>query len=77
MDKISKFLLKLSLKEKEEILFLIEKITSWLFDWLDFKKLQSENNLYRVRKWKIRIIFSKSWNNIKIIDINYRWQIYK
>lgn len=77
MDKISKFLEKLSFKEREIILFLLEKIVLWNLDLLDCKKLKWEENLYRVRKWKIRIVFSKIWTETKIIDVNYRWQIYK
>lgn len=77
MDKISKFLQKLSLKEREIILTLLEKIILWSIDDLDCKKLVWEDSLYRVRKWKIRIIFSKVWDKIKIVDVNFRWQIYK
>jgi hypothetical protein len=33
--------------------------------------------LYRVRKWKIRIIFKKLEKSWVIIDINYRDKIYK
>lgn len=77
MDKITKFLLKLSLKEKDIILLLIDKLLSWNFNWLDIKKLIWEENLFRVRKGSIRIIFYKKENEIKLIDINYRWQIYK
>jgi mRNA-degrading endonuclease RelE of RelBE toxin-antitoxin system len=77
MDKITKFLLKLSLKERNIILILIEKILSWDIDWLDIKKLKWEDYLYRARKGSIRIIFYKKENELKLIDINYRWQIYK
>lgn len=77
MDKIQKFLLKLTSIERENILFIIEKILIWQLEWLDVKKLQNEENLYRVRKWKIRIVFSMVNKEIQIIDINYRWQIYR
>jgi len=77
MDKISKFLQKLSFKEREIIRIILEKIIFCKFDDLDCKKLVWHDSLYRVRKWKIRIIFSKVWKDIKIIDINYRWKIYK
>ncbi|NDK07884.1 plasmid stabilization protein [Candidatus Gracilibacteria bacterium] len=77
MDKITKFLLKLSLKEKDIILLLIDKLLSGNFNGLDIKKLIGEENLFRVRKGSIRIIFYKKENEIKLIDINYRGQIYK
>jgi len=48
MDKISKFLEKLSFKEREVILFLLEKIVLWNLDLLDCKKLKWEENLYRI-----------------------------
>ena len=76
MDKITKFLLKLSIKERNLILEIIGKILSLDLNWLDIKKLQWEENLYRIRKWKIRIIFSLIWSKSKIIDINYRGNIY-
>ena len=77
MDKITKFLLRLSKKEREILLFLLERIKNLDLDWLDIKKLEWEKNMYRVRKWKIRIIFKKLWNTGLIIDMNYRSQIYK
>jgi len=77
MDKITKFLLKLSEKERGYILEIMNKILSMDLDWLDIKKLQWEKDLFRVRKWKIRIIFKVIWSNWKIIDINYRDKIYK
>lgn len=39
MDKITKFLLKLSLKERDIVLLLIKKIVSFDYKWLDIKKL--------------------------------------
>lgn len=77
MDKITKFLLRLSLEERGIILNILQKILLWNIDWLDIKKLQWYKNIYRVRKWKIRIIFSKVNDKSKIVDINYRDQIYK
>ena len=77
MDKITKFLLKLSEKEREFILFVMGKISILSLDWLDIRKLQWETDLFRVRKWKIRIIFKKENLKWVIIDINYRDKIYK
>lgn len=77
MDKITKFLLKLSVKERSVLMVIMEKILSWNIKWFDEKKLKWEEYLYRIRKGKIRIIYYKKDNEIKIIDMNYRWQIYK
>lgn len=40
-------------------------------------KLKWYNNYYRIRKWKIRIVFIKKdeWNEIVAVDT--RWDIYK
>jgi len=52
MDNIDKFLSKLSAKELDIVLYIMQKISKWDFVWLDYKKLKWEQNLYRVRKWK-------------------------
>jgi len=77
MDKITKFLLKLSSVDLQNILFILEKIKILDLSDLDVKKLTWEKDLYRIRKWIIRIIFKKSGNSWVIIDINYRDKIYK
>jgi len=76
MDKITKFLLKLSIKERNFILEIMWKILSLQLDGLDIKQLQWKTNLFRIRKWKIIIIFQIEWSKSKIIDINYREKIY-
>lgn len=43
----------------------------------DVKKLSWYIDLYRLRKWKIRIIFRKKLSEIDIIKIDTRWYIYK
>ena len=77
MDSITKFLLKLSILERNIILELIEKILVLNLDALDVKKMIWKDNLYRIRKWKIRIIFKKEGNKWVLLDINYRDKIYK
>lgn len=77
MDKITKFLLKLSEKERLLILSIMEKILILDLDWLDTKKLKWEEDLYRIRKWKIRIVFRKTKKSWLIINIDYRDKIYK
>ena len=77
MDKVTKFLLKISERERNVILSLIEKISILNLAGLDVKKIKWENNLYRIRKAKIRIVFKKLEDSWIIIDINYRDKIYK
>lgn len=77
MDNIQKFLKKLSPREREILIWLITKIIQLDIDELDMKKLTTHKDLYRVRKWKIRIIFKKENNQWVLIDINYRWNAYK
>ena len=72
MDKIDKFLNKLAVKQRKEINETVEKILKKDFDGLDFKKLQGENKLFRVRKGKIRIIFFQDEDYVEIFDIQNR-----
>jgi mRNA-degrading endonuclease RelE of RelBE toxin-antitoxin system len=76
-DNNTKFILKLSLKEQLLVKKCLKKIETLDLEWLDIKRLQWVNNMYRCRIWKIRIIFTKinkKWI-IKLID--FRWNIYK
>ncbi len=43
----------------------------------DIKKLSWYKDLYRLRKWKIRIIFRKNAEDIEILNIDTRWWVYK
>ncbi|MCP4523015.1 MAG: hypothetical protein GY828_02235 [Candidatus Gracilibacteria bacterium] len=76
MDNITKFLLRLSQKERNIVLEIIKKILSGDHNGLDIKKLQGKKYLYRVRKGKIRIIYSNENGNYNIHDINFRNSIY-
>lgn len=77
MDSITKFLLKLSLSERQILLQIIQQIIALQLDGLDVKKLTGKENYFRVRKWKIRIIFKKEGNIGNIIDVHYRGGVYK
>jgi len=73
MDKISKVLDKLSAKEKEAIKKILLKIKGNLFFGLDLKKLKNKDDIFRVRKGKIRIIFKiESNKQINILAIERR-----
>ena len=76
MDKIDKFLLKLSAK-------LIPKFEQIVFDVLtlnlekyDVKKMKGYDNRYRLRVGKYRIIFEKLDGEGRIIDMDKRGDIY-
>jgi len=72
-----KFLMKLNIKLRNKLEIVVWKILVNDFDWLDIKQVIWKNNYFRVRIWRIRIIFIKSEDENIIDDICYRWDIYK
>lgn len=72
MDKIEKALDKLSSKEKQKIKEILLQIDKGNFKNLDTKKLKGKNNIFRVRRGNIRIIFCKINNSIKVLTIERR-----
>ena len=76
-DKITKFInsldKKMRLRLKEKLL----EVKQNPFFGNDIKKLQGiGENLYRLRIGKIRVIYKILQNDIEIIDIDYRGNIY-
>ncbi len=71
-DKIEKFLKKLTSKEREVILSLLASLQKSDFENLDIKKLAGLQNIWRIRKGDVRIIFEKSRNKVIIIKIEKR-----
>jgi mRNA-degrading endonuclease RelE of RelBE toxin-antitoxin system len=59
MDKIAKALESLSSKEREIIKNILLKIKGGILTDLDVKKLKDCEDIFRVRKGKLRIIFRK------------------
>lgn len=57
VDKISKVLNKLSDKEKKQIKLILQDLSIGRYENYDLKKLKGRNDIYRVRKGKIRIIY--------------------
>jgi mRNA-degrading endonuclease RelE of RelBE toxin-antitoxin system len=72
MDKISKALKKLSPRKKNVIKKLLIKIKLSDFENLDIKKLKNKDNIFRVRKGSIRIIFLVNKDQIKILTVERR-----
>ncbi len=59
MDKIAKALLSLSSSERETMKSVLLKIKTGIFAGLDLKKLKNCDDIFRVRKGKLRVIFKK------------------
>jgi len=72
MDKITKSLQKLDVKEKKVIRDILVKIKNKDFKSLDVKKLKSKENIFRARKGKIRIIYHLKQEKIMILSIERR-----
>lgn len=62
MDKIAKALQSLSSKEREKIKSILLKIKINSLSGLDLKKLKNCDNIFRIRRGKLRIIFKKQDN---------------
>ncbi len=72
VDKIEKALKKLKEKEREAIKSILTKIQKEKTRDLDIKKLKGRDDIFRVRKGKIRIVFRKNNENISILSIERR-----
>lgn len=72
MDKISKALKRLSPKERRQIKELLLKIESGNLAGLDLKKLQDREDIFRVRRGSLRIIFQRKIGIITILAIERR-----
>ena len=72
MPDLKKLLSKFNKQERKIIESLIKVIVSLRWDNLDIKKLKGHQNIFRVRKGKIRIIFTKDNKDIFIITIERR-----
>lgn len=72
MDKISKALNKLTVKEKEKIKDIIETLQSGRFDNLDIKKLKGRSDIFRVRKGDLRVVYQIKNKQIFILQIGRR-----
>ena len=79
MDKVDKILSRISVKEKVSIKAILNRIQSGNFKGLDIKKLKGRQDIFRVRKGKIRIIYRlNTKRKIYILTIERRSEkIYK
>ena len=62
MDKIQKVLAKLTSKEREKIKEILVKLKNHQLEDLDLKKLKGRDDIFRIRKGQIRIIYRMAQN---------------
>ena len=72
MDKIDKALNRLNKKERVKFKKLLLQIESGNLHGLDLKRLKGRDDVFRIRRGNMRIIFSKTDNNIKILSLERR-----
>lgn len=73
MDKIEKVLKALTAKERRAVVTILEKLQKGDFAGLDVQKLHGQEDIFRVRKGKLRIIFRRARNGaIFILAIERR-----
>ncbi len=72
MDKISKALQKLSAKEQVWVREILHKIEKSDLQGMDVQRLKERDDIFRVRKGQIRIIYRKRSGTIFILAIERR-----
>jgi mRNA-degrading endonuclease RelE of RelBE toxin-antitoxin system len=72
MDAIEKALKKFNAKERERIKELLEKLARGALQGLDIKKLHGRDDVFRIRKGDIRIVYRKVGSAISILLIERR-----
>lgn len=73
MDKIEKALQKLTAEERKIVKDILTKLKSQRLQNLNLKKLKGRNDIFRVRKGKIRIIYQTGLaGQISILSIERR-----
>ena len=72
MNKIEKFLKKLSKKERQSLEQIMAQIINNRSEGLDIRKLKDRNDIFRVRKGDIRIVYLKQGESIDILSVERR-----
>ena len=72
MDAIQKALKKLSVEERDRVRDALIKVASGKTQGLDIKKLQGREDIFRVRKGDIRIVYRKIGKAVSILLIERR-----
>ncbi|MCH8986948.1 hypothetical protein IIA94_02160 [Patescibacteria group bacterium] len=69
MDRIAKTLKRLNPKERKLVKEILYKIKKENFEGLQVKKLKKRNDIFRVRKGDLRILYRKEKDKISILAI--------
>ncbi|MEK7209197.1 MAG: hypothetical protein AAB677_02980 [Patescibacteria group bacterium] len=72
MNKIDKFLLRLTLKERQKAQLIIARLIDRDWTGLNIKKLRGYQNLFRCREGNLRIVFESDDKNVTLIKIGNR-----
>jgi len=72
MDAIKKALKRLSAKEREWVKDILMKLATDKVQGLDIKKLQGREDIFRVRKGDVRIVYRKNGEDIRVLLIERR-----
>lgn len=72
MDKIEKALKKLSAKEQTQIKQILNRLHAGKLENLDVKKLKGRDDIFRVRKGDLRIIYRLQDRSMFILSIDRR-----
>lgn len=72
MDKESKQLAKLNLKDKEAAVRILKQIRGLNFKGLSIKKLKGFKNFYRARKGKIRVVYIFDGKTFVVLKVGTR-----
>jgi mRNA-degrading endonuclease RelE of RelBE toxin-antitoxin system len=71
-SELEKFFVRVTPKEKKLLSDIITRILDRNLKNLDIKKLTGTDNIFRVRKGILRIVFSMTKTDIKIISVERR-----
>mgnify|MGYP000462868740 CR=1 FL=1 len=69
MDKVSKFLKRLSKQERQKLETVIKDVLIGNIQNIEVKKLSGYKNIFRVRVGDIRIVFENKDGSIKLIFV--------
>ncbi len=72
VDKIQKYLIKLSGPERINLLSVLEQIQSGQYQHLHPKKLTGHQTLFRVRVGKNRVIFDDDGSMVRLVSVSRR-----
>ena len=72
MDDLEKSLRKLTAGERKQVGDILTRLVAGNFQGLDLKRLKGSENIFRVRKGSIRIIYRKNKSKLFILAIEKR-----